>query len=70
MPYDQLDGGNPLTAARREHVAFVVLKRYNIEDPRAVPFITALAREGRRMAVFSPYRERSGGAARAFPAQH
>ena len=60
MPYDQLDGGNPLTAARREHVAFVVLKRYNIEDPRVVPFITALAREGRRMAVFSPYRERSG----------
>ena len=60
LPYDQLDGGNPLAAARREHVAFVVLKRYNTEDPRVVPFITALAREGRRMAVFSPYRERSG----------
>jgi hypothetical protein len=60
MPYDQLDGGNPLAAARREHVAFVVLKRYNTEDPRVVPFITALAREGRRLAAFSPYRDRSG----------
>ena len=25
-----------------------------------MPFLTALAREGRRMAVFSPYRERPG----------
>jgi hypothetical protein len=60
MPYDQLDGGDPLAAARAEHVAFVVLKRYNTEDPRVVPFITALARHGRRIAEFSPYRDRAG----------
>jgi len=60
MPYDQLDGGDPLAAARGEHVAFVVLKRYNTEDPRVVPFITALARNGRRIAEFSPYRDRAG----------
>ena len=45
---------------RREHVAFVVLKRYNTVDPVALPFIQALAREGRRIAVFSPYRDTSG----------
>jgi uncharacterized membrane protein len=61
MPYDQLDGGDPLAAARAERVAFVVLKRYNTEDPRVVPFITALARSGRRIAEFSPYRDRAGG---------
>jgi len=60
MPYDQLDGGDPLAAARAEHVAFVVLKRYNTEDPRVVSFITALARNGRRIAEFSPYRDRAG----------
>ena len=57
LPYDQLDGSDPLAAPRREHVAFVVLKRYNDEAPATMPFITALAREGRRMAVFSPYRD-------------
>jgi hypothetical protein len=37
-------------------VAFVVLKRYNSADPATLPFLAALAREGRRIAVFSPYR--------------
>jgi hypothetical protein len=37
-------------------VAFVVFKRYNRPDPDSLPFLTALAREGRRVAVFSPYR--------------
>jgi hypothetical protein len=37
-------------------VAFVVLKRYNDGDPELMPLLTALEREGRRMAVFSPYR--------------
>ena len=70
LPYDQLRGADPLAAMRREHVAFVVLKQYNTVDPVALPFIQALAREGRRIAVFSPYRDTSGTTTRAFPAQH
>jgi len=66
VPYERLDGTDPLHAARAETVAFVVLKRYNEPDPATLPFLTALAREGRRVAVFSPYRrvdidEDSGG---------
>jgi hypothetical protein len=57
LPYDQLDGKDPLKAARAEHVAFVVLKRYNDSDPATLPFLTALAREARKIAVFSPYRD-------------
>ncbi|HEY7059610.1 MAG TPA: glycosyltransferase family 39 protein, partial [Vicinamibacterales bacterium] len=62
LPYDQLDGGDPISPVRRERVAFVVLKRYNTPDPATLPLLTALAREGRRIAVFSPYRDGSGGA--------
>jgi hypothetical protein len=57
LPYDQLGGTDPLQAVRAEHVAFVVLKRYNESDPATLPFLTALAREGRQIAVFSPYRD-------------
>lgn len=60
LPYDQLGGTDPLQALRAEHVAFVVLKRYNHADPTTLPFLAALARTGRRIAVFSPYRD--GGA--------
>ena len=63
LPYDQLDGKDPLAALRLEHVAFVVLKRYNRLDPATLPFLAALAREGRRIAVFSPYRDGAGTAA-------
>ena len=63
LPYDQLDGTDPLATLRAEHVAFVVLKRYNRSDPATVPFLAALAREGRRIAVFSPYRDNAGAAA-------
>jgi hypothetical protein len=65
LPYDQLDGKDPLAALRAEHVAFVVLKRYNRSDPTTLPFLAALAREGRRIAVFSPYRETAGAVAPA-----
>jgi hypothetical protein len=60
VPVDQLGGTDPLAAVRREHVAFVVLKRYNDPDPATLPFLAALAREGRRIAVFSPYRDPGG----------
>ena len=65
LPYDQLDGRDALAALRAEHVAFVVLKRYNRSDPTTLPFLAALAREGRRIAVFSPYRETAGAVAPA-----
>ena len=57
LPYEQLGGNDPLQALRAEHVAFVVLKRYNHADPTTLPFLAALARRGRRIAVFSPYRD-------------
>jgi hypothetical protein len=57
VPYDQLDGRDPLHEPRAEGVAFVVLKRYNEPDPATLPLLAALAREGRRIAVFSPYRD-------------
>lgn len=52
----ELGGDRGLSALRRLGVAFVVFKRYNEVDPEVVPFLEALAREGRRIAVFSPYR--------------
>ena len=67
LPLDAL-AGDPLAAVRAEHVAFVVLKRYNDEAPAMQPLTAALARDGRRLAVFSPYRE--GAAARPEPFLH
>jgi hypothetical protein len=65
MPYEQLSGD----ALRREHVAFLVLKRYNDEAPATMTLLTALAGKGRRIAVFSPY-ARADGLARAEPFLH
>jgi hypothetical protein len=45
-----------LAPLRRLGVAFVVVKQYNTPDPAVSRFLAALAREGRRIAVFSPYR--------------
>lgn len=56
VDYSELGGNQRLERLRRLGVAFVVVKRYNTSDPDAAPFLTALAREGRRMAAFSPYR--------------
>ena len=71
LPVDQL-GPDPIGAFRREHVAFVVLKRYNESDPATLPFLAALAREGRRLAVFSPYRNAAapGSGPQAVPFLH
>ena len=55
LPHEVLQA-DPLRALRAEHVAFLVLKRYNDEAPAMLPLTAALAREGRRLAVFSPYR--------------
>jgi len=51
-----LGGKEGLEPLRRLGVTYVLVKRYNRSDPEAVPFLTALSREGRRIAAFSPYR--------------
>jgi len=56
VDYAELGGQTGLAALRRHHVAFVVVKRYNTSDPETLPFLDALAREGRRLATVTPYR--------------
>lgn len=56
VDYSQLGGTGGLDELRRLEIAFVVVKRYNRPDPESLPFLAALAREGRRIAAFSPYR--------------
>jgi Dolichyl-phosphate-mannose-protein mannosyltransferase len=52
----QLGGSAGLEPLRRLGVTYVLVKRYNRPDRETLPFLTALAREGRRIAAFSPYR--------------
>jgi hypothetical protein len=68
LPLETLSSTDPLSLLGSEHVAFVVLKRYNDEAPAMLPLTAVLAREGRRLAVFSPYRE--GEATRPEPFLH
>jgi hypothetical protein len=56
VDYRELGGDAALAALRRHDVAYVVVKRYNKSDPETLPFLTALAREGRRLATVQPYR--------------
>jgi hypothetical protein len=72
LPYELLRGDDPLAALRQEHVAFVVLKRYNDAAPATMTLLTALAGKGRRLAVFSPYSHAGGadGTPRAEPFLH
>ena len=55
---DELRTG--LGRLRQLGVAFIILKRYNDLDPELIPLLTALSRDGRRLAVFSPYRSGVG----------
>jgi hypothetical protein len=48
--------GDTLAPLRQLGVAFVVVKQYNTADPEVARFLAVLSREGRRVAVFSPYR--------------
>ena len=68
MPYEELNPGS----LRRENVAFLVLKRYNDGAPATMSLLAALAREGRRLAVFSPYRNAAapGSGPQAVPFLH
>jgi Dolichyl-phosphate-mannose-protein mannosyltransferase len=51
-----LGSAEGLEGLKRLGVAYVLIKRYNKPDPETQPFLTVLAREGRRLAAFSPYR--------------
>jgi hypothetical protein len=72
VPYEELGGNDPLAPLRREHVAFIVLKRYNDGAPATMTLLTALAGKGRRIAVFTPYSQAGGanGTPRAEPFLH
>jgi 4-amino-4-deoxy-L-arabinose transferase-like glycosyltransferase len=56
VTYAELGGSRGLTALRARGVQYVVVKRYNDPQPATLLFLDALAHEGRRMAVFTPYR--------------
>ena len=51
-----LTGSEGLQQLKRLGVAYVLIKRYNRPDPETLPLLSVLAREGRRLAAFSPYR--------------
>ncbi len=56
LSYEDL-GGDPLATLRAWRVQYVVLKRYDVVDPAAVPLAEALARWATRLGSISPYRE-------------
>ena len=56
VDYPDLGGPDGLRPLRRLGVEFVIVKRYNEPDRETARFLDALAQEGRRLAVFSPYR--------------
>lgn len=53
---DELNRPDTIERLRSHRVAFVLLKRYNSVDSELTSFLAALARDGRRVAVFSPFR--------------
>jgi hypothetical protein len=59
VDYPDLQQG--LDALRRWRVAYVVVKPHNIADPQVAAFYSALVREGRRIATFSPFRGDGAG---------
>jgi hypothetical protein len=65
VDYEGLGGTVGLTPLRAAGVAFVVVKRYNYPDPATVPFLSALTREARQVAAFSPYRPGTSAAEQA-----
>ncbi len=58
LSYRDLSGPAPETFAtlRQAGVQYVVLKRYNVEDPAAVPLREQLKAQGRLIASVTPYR--------------
>ncbi|MEO6213000.1 MAG: glycosyltransferase family 39 protein [Vicinamibacterales bacterium] len=52
----ELGKGSGLARLRRLGVTYVVLKRYNAEDPEMMELVAELSRHGRLIAAFSPYK--------------
>jgi hypothetical protein len=52
----ELAAGDAATVLRRMGVTYVILKRYNRLEPELIAFAEELARRGRLLAEFSPYR--------------
>ena len=65
VEYEDLGGAAGLQPLRLLGVAFIVLTRYNDPDPATLPFLDALTQNGRRIAVFSPYRAGTAAAEQA-----
>ena len=63
VEYSELQNG--LEPLRKLGVAYVVVKRYNTGDQATARFLSALIREGRQIAAFSPYRSGVTGAEQA-----
>ena len=60
-----LSGPGALPALRQAGVQYVVLKRYNVEDPAAVPLREQLKAQGRLIASVTPYRAEADETERA-----
>ena len=56
VEYRELGGARGLERLRHLGVQYIVVTRYNDPRPAVVPFLDALTREARQVAVFSPYR--------------
>jgi hypothetical protein len=52
----EVNSPDAIARLRSRRVAFVLLKRYNSVDSELTSFLAALARDARRVAVFSPFR--------------
>jgi hypothetical protein len=65
LGYRELSDPDGLEVLRRAKVQYVVLKRYNTEDPEVVPLREQLRHQGRLLASVSPYAAEADQAARA-----
>lgn len=65
LSYRDLTEAGAGTALAAAGVRFVVLKQYNVPDPAVAPLRAWLARHGRGLAAFTPYRAEADAQARA-----
>jgi hypothetical protein len=65
LSYKDLSGPDALSTLRQAGVQYVVMKRYNVEDPAAVPLREQLKAQGRLITSVTPYRADADEAERA-----
>jgi hypothetical protein len=65
LSYKDLSGPGALATLHQAGVRYVVLKRYNVEDPAAVPLREQLKQQGRLIASVTPYRANTDETERA-----